>query len=74
MMGMNMILSTPFRSLKYDRTDANEMNFELMAGRTRYLKENPEGVEQMCKVIEDMRKEEREEGMKESTPPLFHVH
>ena len=37
------------------------MNFELMAERTRYLKENPEGVEQMCKVIEDMRREEREQ-------------
>ena len=40
-------------------TDADDMNFELMAERTRYLKENPEGVSEMCKVIEDMRKEER---------------
>ena len=45
-------------------TDADDMNFDLMAERTRYLKENPEGVEQMCKVIEDMRKEEREEATK----------
>ena len=37
------------------------MNFELMAERTRYLKENPKGVSEMCKVIEDMRKEERKE-------------
>ena len=49
----------------FNCTDADDMNFELMAERTRYLKENPEGVEQMCKVIEDMRKEEREEGIKE---------
>lgn len=49
----------------FNCTDADDMNFELMAERTRYLKENPEGVGQMCKVIEDMRKEEREEGMKE---------
>ena len=35
------------------------------ADRTRYLKENPKGVSEMCKVIEDMRKEEREAGMKE---------
>ena len=42
-------------------TDANDMNFKLMADRTRYLKEHPEGVSQMCKVIEDMRKEERQE-------------
>ena len=42
-------------------TDAGDMHFELMAERTRYLKENSEGVRQMCKVIEDMRKEERME-------------
>ena len=41
------------------------MNFELMANRTRYLKENPKGVSEMCKVIEDMRKEERRELMVE---------
>lgn len=46
-------------------TSAGDMNFELMAERTRYLKENPKGVSEMCKVIEDMRREEREEGMKE---------
>lgn len=45
----------------FNCTDADDMNFELMADRTRYLKENPEGVSQMCKVIEDMRKEERAE-------------
>lgn len=45
----------------FNCTDADDMNFELMADRTRYLKENPEGVSQMCKVIEDMRKEERTE-------------
>ena len=48
----------------FNCTDADDMNFELMADRTRYLKENPEGVSQMCKVIEDMRKEEREEAIK----------
>ena len=39
-------------------TDADDMNFELMAERTRYLKENPKGVSEMCKVIEDMRTQE----------------
>ena len=48
-------------------TDADDMNFELMAERTRYLKENPEGVSEMCKVMEDMRKEERKESIKEVT-------
>lgn len=37
------------------------MNFKLLADRTRYLKENPKGVSEMCKVIEDMRREERVE-------------
>ena len=46
-------------------TNADDMNFELMAERTRYLKENPKGVSEMRKVIEDMRREERKEGIKE---------
>ncbi len=33
------------------------MNFDLMVERTRYLKENPKGVQEMCKVMEDMRNE-----------------
>ncbi len=33
------------------------MNFDLMAERTRYLKENPKGVSEMCKALEDMRNE-----------------
>lgn len=45
----------------FNCTDASEMNFELLAARTRYLKENPKGVSEMCKVIEDMRREEWEE-------------
>ncbi len=50
---------------EFSCTDAGDMNFELMAERTRYLKEHPEGVGQMCKVMEEMRKEEREEALKE---------
>ena len=37
--------------------DAADMNFDLMAERTRYLKENPKGVQEMCRVMEDMRNE-----------------
>ncbi len=33
------------------------MNFDLMAERTRYLKGNPKGVQEMCKAMEDMRNE-----------------
>ena len=37
------------------------MNYELLAEKTRYLKENPEGVSEMCKVMESYA-EGREEG------------
>lgn len=40
--------------------EADNMNFELMAKRTRYLKENPKGVSEMCKAMEDMRNETAE--------------
>ncbi|MDE7205726.1 MAG: hypothetical protein K2N90_00925 [Lachnospiraceae bacterium] len=44
----------------FNCTEADDMNFELMAERTRYLKENPKGVQEMCKVMEDMRNESLE--------------
>ena len=36
-----------------------------MAQRTRYLKEDPKGVNEMCQIMEEMRKESLKEGMKE---------
>ena len=45
----------------FNCTQAADMNFELMAERTRYLKENPKGVQEMCKMMEDMRKESLKE-------------
>ena len=50
----------------FNCTDADDMNFELMAERTRYLKENPKGVNEMCKVMEDMRIQERKETRRET--------
>ena len=41
----------------FNCTDADDMNFKLLADRTRYLKENPKGVSEMCKVMEDIRNE-----------------
>ncbi len=38
------------------------MVLPLMAERTRYFKENPKGVAEMCAVIEEMRKESFAEG------------
>lgn len=52
-------------------TNADDMNFELMAERTRYLKENPKGVSEMCKVIEDMRTQERRETMMDVAKKLL---
>lgn len=41
----------------FNCTNADDMNFELMAERTRYLKEDSEGVGEMCKALEEMRNE-----------------
>ncbi|MBD5475321.1 MAG: hypothetical protein HDR17_04965 [Lachnospiraceae bacterium] len=49
----------------FNCTKADDMNFEPLAERTRYLKENPKGVQEMCKVMEDMRNESLKEGIKE---------
>ena len=43
-------------------TNADDMNFDLLADRTRYYKEDPEGVSEMCKVMEDMRNEAAKAG------------
>lgn len=48
----------------FNCTRADDMNFKLMAERTRYLKENPKGVSEMCQIMEDMRNESLKEGMK----------
>lgn len=44
----------------FNCTDADDMHYDLMADRTRYLKENPEGVRIMCKAMEDMRNETKD--------------
>ena len=49
----------------FNCTDADDMNYELMAERTRYLKKDPEGVRMMCKAMEDMRDKARAEGRTE---------
>ncbi len=49
----------------FNCADAKDMNFEMMANRARYLKENPEGVRTMCKVMEEMRDQARAEGKAE---------
>lgn len=41
----------------FNCTDAREMNFALLADRTRYLKETSKGVSSMCKIMEEVRDE-----------------
>ncbi len=43
-------------------TSADDMNFDILADRTRYFKENLEGVSEMCKAMEDMRNEAEKTG------------
>ena len=45
----------------FNCTSADDMEFELMAESMRYLKEDPKGVSMMCKIMEDMRNETRNE-------------
>lgn len=47
---------SPIGKLMHDFncTDADDMNYALMAERTRYLKEKPEGVSEMSAIVEEM--------------------
>lgn len=46
----------------FNCTSADDMNFDILAEKTRYLKENPKGLSEMCKVMEDLRDESYAEG------------
>ena len=46
-------------------TDPADMYYETLADRVRYFKESKEGVTLMCKVLEDMRYESWQEGVRE---------
>ena len=43
-------------------TNAEDMNYSVLADRVRYFKEDEKGVSTMCKSMEDMRNEAHEEG------------
>ena len=46
----------------FNCTNASDMYFDLLAEKTRYLKENPKGVSEVCKQMEDLRNESIFEG------------
>ena len=43
-------------------SDPDDMKTKLLAERARYLKTDPEGVKQMCRVMEDLREESIQRG------------
>ena len=59
---------TPLGKLMHDFvcTNAEDMNYEILAERVRYFKEDKEGVITMCKAIEDLMKELLEENRRET--------
>ena len=58
---------TPTGKLMHDFscTNAADMYYTTLADRVRFFKESKEGILIMCKVMEDMRKESLQEGIKE---------
>ena len=57
--GSNRDASTELGRLMHDFfcTNADDMHYRILSDRVRYYKEDEEGVETMCKVMEDMRAE-----------------
>ena len=47
-------------------TNPNDMNYEALAKRARYFKENEKGIAAMCKIMEDMRNEAELKGVKKT--------
>ncbi len=47
-------------------TNPNDMNYEALAKRARYFKEDEKGVAAMCKIMEDMRNEAELKGVKKT--------
>ncbi len=58
---------TPIGKLMHDFscTDAADMYYGILADRVRFFKESKEGIELMCRAMEDMRNQTLKEGMKE---------
>ena len=58
---------TPIGQLMHDFscTDAADMYYGTLANRVRFFKESKEGIEIMCKAMEDMRNEFLQEGIRE---------
>ena len=57
MIGANKDETTPLGKLMHDFfcTNPDDMYYKVLAERVRYFKENDEGVNTMCRVLEEMR-------------------
>lgn len=47
-------------------TNPDDMNYEVLAQKARYFKQNEKGVATMCKLMEDMRNEAAREAAQEA--------
>ncbi|MGN0940545.1 MAG: Rpn family recombination-promoting nuclease/putative transposase [Selenomonadaceae bacterium] len=56
---------TPLGKLMHDFfcKDANDMNYRILADRTKFFKTDEHGVSRMCKIMEDIKNEGVAEGM-----------
>ena len=48
-------------------TNPDDMNYEVLAKKARYFKQDEKGVAAMCKIMEDMRNEAAKEAVKKTT-------
>ena len=58
---------TPLGKLMHDFhcTDARDMNYQVLAERVHYFKDNVKGATNMCRAVEQLAKDERAEGRAE---------
>ncbi len=54
-------------------TNPNDMNYEALAKRARYFKQDEKGVTAMCKLLEDMRNEAAREAAKKTAVHLIRL-
>lgn len=58
---------SPLGKLMHDFSckNPNDMNYKLLADKTRYFKEDVKGVQNMCEIVEELCSQEREEAREE---------
>lgn len=57
----------------FRQKNASDMNFEPLAEKVRYFKENEGGRGSMCKIVEDLREEARVEGREEGREEAYNA-